>query len=90
MIRTIAITDAKAKLSELVNQVLYNKERIYISKKGKNVAALVPIEETGKDKKEGLICARGALSELGDSEIDEMVDMIYKARKDEKSREIDI
>ncbi|MCK4761679.1 MAG: type II toxin-antitoxin system prevent-host-death family antitoxin [Candidatus Aminicenantes bacterium] len=90
MIRTIAITDAKAKLSELVNRVLYNKEKIYISKKGKNVAALIPIEEIEKDKKEGLICAKGALSDLGDSEIDEMVEMIYKARKDEKSRQVDI
>lgn len=90
MIRTITITDAKARLSELINQVLYNKSKIYISKKGKNVAAIIPIEEVEKDKKDGLICARGVLSDLEDSEIDEMVEMIYETRKKEKTREIEI
>ena len=69
VIRTITITDAKAKLSELINQVLYKKEKIYISRKGKQVALLIPVENNDKEEKEGLIRARGVLSDL-DSEVD--------------------
>lgn len=90
MIRTITITDAKASLSELISQVFYKKEKIYISKKGKNVAAIIPIEEMEQDKKEGLICAKEALSGIEDSEIDDMVDMIYEERSKEKTRGVEI
>jgi prevent-host-death family protein len=46
---TITLTEAKAKFSELINRIIYNKEKIYVSKKGKNVAVLVPLEEMEVD-----------------------------------------
>lgn len=86
---TITLTEAKAKFSELINRITYNKEKIYISKKGKNVAVLAPIEEVEKDKEEGLILAKKGLADLG-NEIDEMEELIYKTRESEFSREVDI
>lgn len=86
---TITLTEAKAKFSELINRITYNKEKIYISKKGKNVAVLAPIEEVEKDKEEGLILAKKGLADLG-NEIAEMEEVIYKARETELSREVDI
>jgi prevent-host-death family protein len=86
---TITLTEAKAKFSELINRITYNKEKIYISKKGKNVAVLAPIEEVEKNKEEGLILAKKGLAHLG-NEIDEMEEVIYKARNTEYSREVEI
>jgi prevent-host-death family protein len=86
---TITLTEAKAKFSELINRIIYNKEKIYISKKGKNVAVLVPLEEVEQQKEEGLILASRGLADLGD-EIDKMEKCIYEAREKEISREVDI
>ena len=86
---TITLTEAKAKFSELINRIIYNKEKIYISKKGKNVAVLLPLEEVEEHKEEGLILAKKGLADLGD-EIDEMEKCIYEARENEVSREVDI
>ena len=40
---TITLTEAKAKFSELINRIIYNKEKIYISKKGKNQSKNRPL-----------------------------------------------
>lgn len=85
-----SLTEAKAKLSEIVNRVHYKNETITITKKGKMVAVISPPREnppTGKG--EGLILASGALSGL-DSEIDEMVGDIYQVRMDEADRDVDL
>lgn len=42
---SISTVDAREKLTELVNQVLHNKERIILTRRGKEVAALVPLED---------------------------------------------
>jgi prevent-host-death family protein len=91
MSTSITLTEAKVRLSELINRIIYNKEKIFISKKGKNVAALVPLEEVEneRNREEGLILAQRGLADLGD-EIDEMEKCIYEARENEISREVDI
>ena len=89
MNQVITLTEAKTKFSELINRIIYNKEKIFISKKGKNVAALIPLDELEKTGEEGLILARSGLADLGD-EIDEMEARIYTARENEVSREVDI
>lgn len=45
MIRTVNVTEAKAKFSELINWVINNKEKIYIYKRGKTVAVISPPDE---------------------------------------------
>ena len=76
---SITLTEAKAKFSELINRIIFNKEKIYISKKGKHV----PLEEVEEDKEEGLILAKQGLAGL-ENEINEMEDIIYKARVQKK------
>jgi len=83
------ITEAKARLSELISRLIYRNEKIVLTKKGKKVAVIMPFEEYQEwDKKGGgLIKARGALAGL-DREIDEMSAAIYEERNRERSREV--
>ena len=38
-------TDAKEQFSDLINQVAHNKERVLLSRRGKDIAAIIPIED---------------------------------------------
>ena len=89
MRNVFTITEAKARLSELISRLIYRKEKIVLTKKGKEVAVIMPFEEYQElDKKGGgLIKARGVLAGL-DREIDEMSEVIYEEREKEKSREV--
>jgi prevent-host-death family protein len=89
MRNVFTITEAKARLSELISRLIYRKEKFVLTKKGKEVAIIMPFEEYQElDKKGGgLIKARGALAGL-DREIDEMSEAIYEEREKEKSREV--
>ena len=83
------LTEAKSKFSEIINRIIYKKEKIMITKKGKKVAVVIPMEEYKQDGEEGLIKAVGALAGLEDS-VDEMVDLIYEARTKETTREVNL
>jgi len=89
MRNVFTITEAKARLSELISRLIYRKEKLVLTKKGKEVAVIMPFEEYQElDKKGGgLIKARGVLAGL-DREIDEMSEAIYEEREKEKSREV--
>ena len=93
MPRDISITEAKAKLSEIINRIIYNTEEVIITKKGKQIAALIPFEKYNRlftsEKSEGLICAKGALADM-EEEINNMTERIYDARVDDRSREVNI
>lgn len=41
----IAVADARNTLSDVVNRVAYGKERVVLTRHGREVAALVPIED---------------------------------------------
>lgn len=45
MANTISASDARSQMADLLNRSAYGKERIILKKQGKNVAALVPIED---------------------------------------------
>jgi hypothetical protein len=47
------------------------------------------VEELKQKDEEGLIKATGVLSDIEDS-VDEMVNLIYEARRNEKSREVNL
>jgi prevent-host-death family protein len=84
----MTITAAKARLSELVNRLIHKDDTIIISKKGKNVAVLLPIttyRDLSPENKPDLLSARGALAEL-DDEMDEFITTIYREREREKDR----
>lgn len=44
-ISSINTVEAKEEFSELISRVMHNKERIILVRRGKEVAALVPIED---------------------------------------------
>lgn len=41
----ISVADARSDLSELLNRVAYGKERLVITRHGKEIAAIVPLED---------------------------------------------
>ena len=84
-----SLSEAKSKFSDIINRIIYKKEKIPITKNGKKVAVILPIDELEKYKENGLIEARGALADLDDT-VDEMVGRIYESRKLEKSREVNL
>jgi prevent-host-death family protein len=84
-----SLSEAKSKFSDIINRIIYKREKILITKNGKKVAVILPIDELEKYKEKGLIEARGALADLDDT-VDEMVGRIYESRKLEKSREVDL
>jgi prevent-host-death family protein len=81
------VSEAKAKFSEIINRIIYRKDRIIVTKKGKKVAMVIPLENNKEDSANGLLRAKGALSGI-DKDIDEMVNSIYEARNKEKGREV--
>ena len=42
---SITTADAKEEFSELINRVSHNKERIILTRRGKEIAAIIPIED---------------------------------------------
>lgn len=84
------LTEAKARLSEIINRLIYRKSNIMVTRKGKRVAVIMPFEtyqNLQKGQSQGLILAQKALKDI-DKEMDEMCNLIYSERKREKSREI--
>ena len=84
----IPLTQAKARLSGLVQRLIHRKGMITITNRGRNVAVLMAWEEyerlSGRNKG-SLLEAVGALGDL-DRELDEMVRLIYDERRREKPR----
>jgi prevent-host-death family protein len=85
-----SLTEAKSKFSEIINRVLFRKEKFTITKKGKAVAVVVPFdEEAYAESGQGLIRAKGALAQI-DRLVDEMVEDIYQARSEETDRKVNL
>jgi prevent-host-death family protein len=65
----IALAEARRNFSDAVNRVAYGKERVILKRRGKGVAALVPIEDLemieALEDRVDLALARKALREKG-------------------------
>ena len=85
----ITLTEAKAKFSELINRIIFKKETFVVTKKGRKVAVVIPVEKYSPEDSNGLIDAKGALAELDES-IDDMVGQIYAARGTERDRKVEL
>lgn len=86
--KSIPLTEAKARLSELVERLILKKEHIVVTRHGKPVAALMPYDEWERQQAGaagGLAEAKGPGNDL-DEEIDRMVEEIYEARAKSKAR----
>jgi len=49
--RHIPITDVKNRLAEIINYVAYGKDTVFVTRRGKDMVALVSIEEAKQIKK---------------------------------------
>lgn len=88
MTEVFSLTSAKARFSEIIARLIHKKEVVVITRKGKEVAVLLPVEkyrQLEERKKRGLLDAAGGLADL-DDEIEDMVKAIYDARLEEKGR----
>ena len=88
--RTVGIAEAKAKLSELLGQVAFKGERIILQRRGKPVAALVPLQdleralgETRPDWLDGIVGLCSSAPEVCDA-----LDEVVTERQTERSREV--
>ena len=45
MTATITTIDAKEKFAELIDQVAHSKERVILTRRGKEIAAIIPLED---------------------------------------------
>ncbi|MBM3306458.1 MAG: type II toxin-antitoxin system Phd/YefM family antitoxin [Candidatus Aminicenantes bacterium] len=85
---SIPLTEAKARISGLVERLINLKEPIMITKHGKPVATLIPYEEWEKIE----ISKAGGLGSVPppatdhDAAVDAMVDEIYEARTKARAR----
>jgi prevent-host-death family protein len=41
----LPVTEARASISDVVNRVYYQKQRIVLTRQGKDIAAIIPIED---------------------------------------------
>jgi prevent-host-death family protein len=89
MTDVITLTEAKSNFPRIIDRIINKKDKIVITRKGKKVAVVMPTEESEKEEQEGLIKAVGALP-IQDETIDRMVELIYEARRTEKSREVNL
>lgn len=89
---SVTITEAKARLSELVGRLLYRSEKIFITRKGKRVAVILPMpmyEKLAESRSSGLLAAASALAAL-DAEVEAMEETLLIKRAREKGREVDL
>jgi prevent-host-death family protein len=83
-----SLTSAKARFSEIIARLIHKQDAVVITRKGKEVAVLLPVEkyrQLEERKKSGLLDAAGGLADL-DNEVEDMVKAIYNARLEEKGR----
>ena len=63
----VAVSKAREDLADMLNRVAYGHERVLIERRGKNLAALVPVEDLELlellEDKADLAAARKALAE---------------------------
>ena len=64
-----SVNDLRNDLAEILNRVAYKGERVVVERRGKGVAALVPVEDLelllGLEDRIDLVAARKALKEPG-------------------------
>ncbi len=84
----VGIAELKRRFSELLDRVVHRHELVVIQKRGRNVAAMVPLDEIdeaqGQGRRRGLLAAVGAWSEYPDP--DEFLKIIRKARDRARDR----
>jgi len=88
--KTVGVAEAKAKFSELLGQVLHRGERIIVRRRGKAVAAIVPIADLPKadsePERDWLDDIVGLCADC--PEVCDSIDQVVAERHEERPREI--
>lgn len=96
MTKRISSAEAKAKLSEIVGRVAHGGERYVIERRGKPMAAIVPVEDLERldgepaRRPKGILGLVGGWSALTDEEIDKFIEDIYESRARDLGRPVDL
>jgi len=98
MATRIALAEAKAKLSAVVDDVRRGSGRYVIERHGKPAAAVVSVEDLekldaldrGDSQPAGFLAWVGAWGNVDDAEIDEFVEHIYRTRAEDLGRHVDL
>ena len=93
-VTVVGLSDAKAKLSSIIDDVVHKGDTVLIQRRGRKVAAIVPFEKFRKgrvSKKEngGLLAAAGALADVDSEIINKFVEHVYEARTKAVDRKVD-
>lgn len=88
--KVVSIAEAKSHFSEYISKVAYAGEKYLITKRGKPLVALVPIQDlknikAGKEEK-GLSEIIGKWKNF--EEIENNINKIYSSRKEDKGRDV--
>ena len=98
MLRKVTAAEAKANLSALMAEAAHSGGRILIARRGKPMAALVSVSdlerlEQGQPASEhprGALALLGAWKEVGDKEVDALVEDIYETRRKDAGRLVEL
>ena len=93
MADVVGVGEAKKRLSEIMSRVAYRGERFLIERRGRRMAALVPVGDLERLEErpvapKGLLTALGAWADFED--LDEMVEKIYQQRGGAQDRPVDL
>ena len=58
MADVFSLTEARAKFSEIMNRVIYKNEKIILSRRGRNVAVILPFEDFSRIMDDELLEAK--------------------------------
>ena len=98
MAKRVTAAQAKAQLSALVAEAAYGGRRVLIERRGKPVAALVSVAdlerleqgEATSERPHGALALVGAWREVGDENLDALIDEIYTRRRKDMGRPVEI
>lgn len=76
MSRTLTVSQARADLADTVNRVAFTKERVILKRRGKKVAAILPIEDLAAleraEERADIAAAKKAMKEKGGITLDDL------------------
>jgi prevent-host-death family protein len=98
MDKRVAIDEAKAKFSAIVDDVQHDWARYIIEREGRPVAAIVPMadlylagtQRPGGQRPKGALALLGAWGDVTDEEIDEFLRDVYAARQRDTGRRVEL
>jgi antitoxin (DNA-binding transcriptional repressor) of toxin-antitoxin stability system len=93
--RAVGAAEAKTHLAALLSGVFYRGERYVIERRGKPIAALVPLHDVtepspGDVPFNGFLSLAGGWADAEDGEIDALLSDIYKARAADRGRPVSL